>query len=372
MKYTMTFSTANDWEKSLLDFPSHKKYEELDNVDITDSHNYCISNLGDGDEEDKRLCNKIVINLKLLKNEKDKDKQKRDCYYFQHWFHDQIKKKYYIGTNTHMNNYAAGKLFDLVSSVVPGYNIDKACNVYYLGDAKGWKEERDIHDYFENLEYIKCSNFDKSRCEAYVNYVTYIDNLYQKKIHRCCDEKETYFFPCNSSIKCGDEYNPKILLEKLKKDLESMDTKKKEEHEDNGALQPKASLDSTPKRNNEDNVNTVTPYIPEIKSNKEAVFIIDIPKDKKTMYDKLVSKMFLNIIITASVLGTIFFLFYYHMVIALLILKYKFARLGSYSRKKKIENIYDGEFEKGSSMNDSDSMFLDHPIRRLNVAFTTA
>ncbi|KMZ76618.1 hypothetical protein PVIIG_05462 [Plasmodium vivax India VII] len=93
----MALSPENNWVEVLQNLPSYKEYEKLDKVDITNEKSTHCNNLGSKDEGDKTLCKKIVQNLNQLSALKDDENLENSCYYFQHWFFDNIAKKYYDG-----------------------------------------------------------------------------------------------------------------------------------------------------------------------------------------------------------------------------------------------------------------------------------
>ncbi|CAI7718659.1 PIR protein [Plasmodium vivax] len=223
----MALSEANNWEKHLPDLPSYKKYTELDNVVISgDGNKYCKENLGSTDEVDKTFCNKIAKNLSILKDENVMQKRKYGCYYFNHWLYDNIGKKYYKGNAKGEKDNVSQNLFNFASLAILQHIKVSSCNGNTFGNPEGWKEEKDLHDYFENHKNIKCNDSDKSKCEKYVNYVTYIKNLYEKKEVNCCDgeDLDEYGF-CEPYFKCESTYNPKDLLTKLQKELQALKKK---------------------------------------------------------------------------------------------------------------------------------------------------
>ncbi|CAI7721694.1 PIR protein [Plasmodium vivax] len=223
----MALSPDNNWEKNLPDLPSYKKYTELDNVNISgDDNDYCKKRLESSEEWDKKFCNKIAKNLSILKNEKDTQKRTYNCYYFNHWLYDNIGKKYYDGNTKGKKVKVSEKLLDFVSLANSEHILIPSCKGNIYGKPEEWKEEKDLHDYFENHKDIKCNNSDKSKCEKYVNYVTYIKTLYDTKVDNCCydEELDEYAF-CEPYFKCENKYNPQNLLTELKKELQLLEKK---------------------------------------------------------------------------------------------------------------------------------------------------
>ncbi|KMZ88523.1 hypothetical protein PVBG_06183 [Plasmodium vivax Brazil I] len=237
----MALSPDNSWEKHLPDLLSYKKYTELDNVDISEySNDYCKEKLGSADEVDKTFCNKIAKNLSILKDENVMQKRTYDCYYFNHWLYDNIGKKYYDGKTKGKKVNVSEKLLDFVSSAISQHIQISSCKGNAFGNPEGWKEDKDLHDYFENYEDIKCNDSDKSKCEKYVNYVTYIKTLYDTKVENCCEDDELYEYGyCEPYFKCENKYNPQNLLTQLKKELQLLDKKPEApRNEGTGAVEP--------------------------------------------------------------------------------------------------------------------------------------
>ncbi|GAB69529.1 CYIR protein [Plasmodium cynomolgi strain B] len=178
----MALSPDNNWVEVLQNFPSYKEYEKLDNVDFAN--------------EKGNLCNGAgsINDIQKLKN---------SCYYFQHWFFDNIAKKYYNGNHIYYNHRVAQKLFNIVSTLTSVSSKINQCYCHFSGSPDDWKKEKYLHDYFENHKYISCSNSSKDRCEEYIQYVTYINSLFPRKEDKCCDEGvliEEEF--CESYFKC--------------------------------------------------------------------------------------------------------------------------------------------------------------------------
>ncbi|KMZ94941.1 hypothetical protein PVMG_06112 [Plasmodium vivax Mauritania I] len=249
----MALSEANNWEKHLPDLPSYKKYTELDNVVISgDGNKYCKENLGSTDEVDKTFCNKIAKNLSILKDENDMQKRKYGCYYFNHWLYDNIGKKYYKGNAKGEKDNVSQNLFNFASLAILQHIKVSSCNGNTFGNPEGWKEEKDLHDYFENHKNIKCNDSDKSKCEKYVNYVTYIKTLYEEKKEKCCYEEELDEDEfCEPYFKCESTYNPKDLLTKLQKELQALE-KKLEAGGAEETLQPKKGEQTGPEKSGQE------------------------------------------------------------------------------------------------------------------------
>ncbi|KNA02217.1 hypothetical protein PVNG_05540 [Plasmodium vivax North Korean] len=221
----MALLPENNWEKHLKDLPSYKEYIKLDNEDIKGySDNYCEKDLGSTNAEDKALCNKVSKHLKRLSGISNNDDRKHGCFYFQHWFLDQIRKKY-SADNKINNKPVSEKLFDLVATNIAKYSNMESCRCYNSGTPEEWKGEKDLHDYFKNYEDINCTNSNKSTCEKYVRYVTYIDKIFKNKEDTCCYDDELFLDVCEPYMKCEYETRPEDLLPKLKEQLKALEAK---------------------------------------------------------------------------------------------------------------------------------------------------
>ncbi|VUZ96662.1 PIR protein [Plasmodium vivax] len=218
----MAASTGNSWDEALLHLPAYQKYKEFDSVDISKETTSQCNNLGSNEESDKTLCKKVAQNLTKLSTLKG-DELKNSCYYFQHWFYEQIAKTYYDGKDKNKKYHIGEQLFDIISLYILKNSKLEPCRCNVFGKPEDWKEEKYLHTYFENHQDINCSNSSKDRCEKYIKYVTYIDSLFPEKEDKCCDGEELieYVF-CDPYFKCESTYNPKDLLKKLQKELQSL------------------------------------------------------------------------------------------------------------------------------------------------------
>ncbi|KMZ82370.1 hypothetical protein PVIIG_04484 [Plasmodium vivax India VII] len=327
----MVLSAKNNWEEKLPDLPSYQKYKQLDSVDIADySKDHC-KNLKNSDDQDRQLCNKILKNLSILKKEKGKE-QKHGCYYFQHWLHDKLGKKYYNG-NVKGNKYSvAEEILDIVADAVSTNSIDQACKGYAFGDKESWKKEKDLHDYIENFKQINCNETDKDKCEKYVDYVSYINKLYVDNIDNCCEEDDTDPF-CNPSVKCADEYDPQKLLTILNRDLLSLERSSSSCCTCSGkTCSSKTYTDAA--------------------SNAVTLAVADSTNTLGTTHEELDSNFFSNIIMGAAS-----------------------SRFKSSSRKKKrkkgkiFEHNYYEEYEKELPMYDSEETFIGSEADRLYLNY---
>ncbi|CAG9480892.1 unnamed protein product [Plasmodium vivax] len=350
----MAFLPENNWEKILPDLPAYKKYKELDNVDISGkSNDYCINYLGRSDGEDRKFCNQIAKNLKKISIEDDPVERRYSCNYFRQWFHDNIGKRYYVGNEKGEKIHVSDSLFNFVSAANIKYIKDSACNGDTFGDPEEWKEEKDLHDYFINFNHIKCNDYDKDKCEKYVDYVTYINRIYQKKIGKCCDEDDLGNLFCIPSIKCGAQYQPYKLLIALNQSLLSLGKKReaalrqvpfrevalREEapakyvaakpgpgvSETARTLHYQETSSPSQRHDDEEEIHAVSYYTSEHEGDAVPLDIDDSSVSLGTTHEELGSNLFRNIFLAAGVLGLVSFFFYYN----------KSSLLKSRSRRRK-------------------------------------
>ncbi|KMZ92840.1 variable surface protein Vir 12 [Plasmodium vivax Mauritania I] len=220
----MAASTGNSWDEALLHLPAYQKYKEFDSVDISKETTSQCNNLGSKEESDKTLCKKIAQNLRKLSTLQG-DELKNGCYYFQHWFYEQIAKTYYDGKNKNNKYHVGETLFDIIALFISTYPKLEPCRCYVSGKPEYWEEEKYLHDYFKNYQHIKCSNSSKDRCEKYIQYVTYINRLFPAKEDTCCDEGELIEDFCKPYFNCENKFSPEKLLTQLKTELQSLGTK---------------------------------------------------------------------------------------------------------------------------------------------------
>ncbi|GAW82728.1 variable surface protein [Plasmodium gonderi] len=308
----MALLEENKWDEKLPDLPAHQKYKELDKPNIlNDGITYC-NTMENSDDWDKSFCNKVSKHLKELSSEKGSN-LKEKCYYFRHWFHHHIRKKYYNGNDV-KNKSISGKLFDLVALLIKDYPSLEPCGCYESGTPEMWKEEKDVHDYFKNFEYIKSNKCDKKSCETYLNYINYINTIYRSiydKDYGCCyyDTMETY---CEPYFSCDEQYDPNNILLVLKSTHEKLKT------EEGKVLTPiKIPKTEAPLVTDH---KVITP--PQHKEIAQDVSIMPSNLSDETIdvssnvilsaYNTTNQNYLHNFIVVISILGAITFLYYYH------------------------------------------------------------
>ncbi|CAG9478291.1 unnamed protein product [Plasmodium vivax] len=257
----------HEYKDVLKDFSSYTVYEKLNNS--TNIGTYCsdckdVSNLESQYKGIKQFCKKLARNLRnklsdindTVKNEDDR------CLYFIYWAYDKIREIYNGGTQ----NIHEIPLFSKILGIAHGINYELAGEVIRknVGAFKGiprgnstttsggaaatqikeerfvrnselstykpcffyldctldeCKEMKDLFDYFKNYKSIK----DKSstvgnKNERYCNYLTYINELYERNISNCCvcfQGEEKCREDCPHYFQCNQLYNPHNLYDEF-------------------------------------------------------------------------------------------------------------------------------------------------------------
>ncbi|SBS94027.1 PIR Superfamily Protein [Plasmodium ovale curtisi] len=230
----MALLKENEWEEKLQDLPAYKIYNEFNREENTPDYKDFCKSLGLGDVEAERLCEKTSRILKELSSISISEEWTKRCHYFQHWFYDQIRKKFSTGDNNIARKPIANKLFRALEIINSKYSLNRHCLCYSFRKVEELKEEKDLHDYFKNHSSINCNDSDINRCEKYHDYVTYIKKSYDyfNVDEECCFFGNNLDDTCRHYFKCENDYNPSDLLAKLNEEIEKL--KKKSEKADKG------------------------------------------------------------------------------------------------------------------------------------------
>ncbi|CAI7722538.1 PIR protein [Plasmodium vivax] len=215
---------TTEWDQEFKYFPAYQKYDEFNRVTATHDANDICEKQWIQDGEAKDFCKRAVTILKKLHSSSYNNQNRKDeCVYFQHWFSDQVRRKFSNNDKYFSNYELSNNLFDVINNV--NYeekdHPDRRC--YASRNAGSVKVEKDLHDYFRNFNHINCKDGDREKCRMYYNYVNYINDIYKqrKENNLCCYlVDETVERECTHYFNCKDKYNPKHLLESLKNQIE--------------------------------------------------------------------------------------------------------------------------------------------------------
>ncbi|CAI7721806.1 PIR protein [Plasmodium vivax] len=362
----MAPSGENKWEEKLPDLPSYKKYKELDSVKVSNGGITFCNGLEKSNERDRYFCNKVSKLLKDLSAEPE-NKRKGNCHYFRHWFHEQVSKKYYEGKNIN-NKHVYGKLFDLVSEAVSKDPKLEPCRCYYSETNEGWKEEKDLHDYFKNFEYIKSNACNKKNCAEYLKYINYVNNLYMKYYdgYKACCEYDTIEPHCEPYFTCDEKYDPSALLPILKSAQEKSRRGEDNVVKDVVMEKPEVVVGSHAQGGTPPVTEEAAPDGSSTPLNISNEVTDDHSGDEETVYDVINSYYFQRFIVFVATVGMIICLYFYY--------KYTFLRPILRKKRKKEKKLHNRDYKLEYKLYDDDSKssFIDAPREGLYFSYHPA
>ncbi|SBS90631.1 PIR Superfamily Protein [Plasmodium ovale curtisi] len=170
----MAVLEKNEKEEESQGFPAYRIYNEFNREESTiDDKSFC-NNLRLNDECAIIFYGKESIILRgLCLMDTGEDTVER-CNYFQHWFHDYIRKKFSTKENNSTTKAITGKLFDAIDKINEKYLARGRCICYAADEVADFGEEKDLHYYFINDSNIKCDTPDKNKCEILVKNITVV------------------------------------------------------------------------------------------------------------------------------------------------------------------------------------------------------
>ncbi|KMZ91864.1 hypothetical protein PVMG_00737 [Plasmodium vivax Mauritania I] len=208
-------------DQTFSDLPAYKKYGEFNLYDINDRDGIC-EKFGVTEDKANKFCKRAVTILKKINDTHNDDKRNDECVYFQHWFSDQVRKNFSNNDKYFSNYELSNNLFDAINYFNYNYITDKKYRCYASRNAESVKAEKDLHDYFRNVDYINCKDKGYGACEIVYNYVNYINDLYKKRKENnlCCYLANGEVEPeCSHYFSCDKSSNPEILLAELRRQM---------------------------------------------------------------------------------------------------------------------------------------------------------
>ncbi|SCP02991.1 PIR protein [Plasmodium malariae] len=214
-----------EYDEILQKLPSHKIYNELNNVD----NNVVISSVCKREDYKKcgdidtclNICKKIEKNLKYLSEIRKSEVYYNRCSHYMYWVYKEIWNLFKSNSNPNNVEAVITEFLNLQSSLTRYYGI---LNCHYIFSKKSLEvlktknEEKHLFDYFKNFEYIRTKETcDKVKIDKYIKYLNYIHGLYNGK-KNCC-VKNISKCP-NYFLNCGNELDPSKLLSELHSEKE--------------------------------------------------------------------------------------------------------------------------------------------------------
>ncbi|KMZ85864.1 hypothetical protein PVBG_03329 [Plasmodium vivax Brazil I] len=165
----------------------------------------------------------MVTNLKTLHTKSDVGKTQNDrCSFLTHWTRYHVMNLFSNNSSSNENKSLLKELNDAIFNVNEDItDRNNRCQYYLYGNLGDWKEEKDLHDYFENYDKINenAGNHHEDTPNKYCKYLSQINNLYKKYIKDCCmcfiRPKPGCEEKCPKYFKCEKKYYPYDLISKL-------------------------------------------------------------------------------------------------------------------------------------------------------------
>ncbi|KMZ95688.1 hypothetical protein PVMG_05832 [Plasmodium vivax Mauritania I] len=224
-------------EKDIIpkDSDLEKAYNELDEVDTNVFYKQHCTEIKSFECQHKgvsNICHKLVKNLMHLSEMPKGTKRDERCYLLKHWLYRELRQIFRSNLNDVSKEPVITKLKEVFFYINNKYFPDSPCYCYFDDTMNKWKENKQLHDYFQIYgkieENIKSSN---DSCNKYFEYLSSINELYKKNIGECCYcfKSENCTDICPGYFKCDEKFNPYNLYLQLKctgeppKDFEKVD-----------------------------------------------------------------------------------------------------------------------------------------------------
>ncbi|KMZ82187.1 variable surface protein Vir12 [Plasmodium vivax India VII] len=212
-------------ETLFKDFPAQKQYKIFDESANSCYRSYC-ENLSIPDLAKRRelvnLCKSIACRYTNLPYIVRSERKYSDrCSYFIHWAQDVIKKHFKVDLASNYYYHFIFKLIDVAREISWEDLKSPPCQRLFDSDFKHWEVEKDIHDYFKNVDTLsKKIDTDVDKRNSYLEYLTYIKGLYENNYSECCDPYDISYSNCPNYFVCNPKFHPNELIAKIKPDTQ--------------------------------------------------------------------------------------------------------------------------------------------------------
>ncbi|KNA01487.1 variable surface protein Vir12g [Plasmodium vivax North Korean] len=210
-------------ETLFKDFPAQKQYKIFDESANSCYRSYC-ENLSIPDLAKRielvNLCKSIACRYTNLPYIVRSERKYSDrCSYFIHWAQDVIKKHFKVDSASSYYYHFIFKLIDVAREISWEDLKSPPCQRLFDSDFKHWEVEKDIHDYFKNIETLKNKiDTDVDKRNSYLEYLTYIKGLYERNHSECCDPYDISYSNCPNYFVCNPKFHPNELIAKINPD----------------------------------------------------------------------------------------------------------------------------------------------------------
>ncbi|SBT72381.1 PIR protein [Plasmodium ovale] len=233
--YVAPANGKNIYEDILKEFSEYGMYKKLDEqpIDKTVCTKYCKKCIPLDEKYPgiKVFCAKMASNLKNLYSIQNMGGTRLNrCSHLTYWSYDKIMNTLNSSVHSAVDESISSELYNImlqINSLLPAH---EKCIYSFHGNFPKWKEEKDLHDYFENYDsLINVSSYDTKG--KHCNYVNYIYGLYKRHITDCCkcynDPNVSCDNECQNYFKCDEKYFPSNLLSHFKCNDKISDNEKK-------------------------------------------------------------------------------------------------------------------------------------------------
>ncbi|VUZ98520.1 PIR protein [Plasmodium vivax] len=199
----------------------YKKYEEFSQEYNSEYYKTYCTKLSTSKCRDKgvdKICLKLVKNLIHLSGMPRNNKRDEHCYLLKHWLYDEIRKIFGNSSYDVSKEPVIDELKEVVYRINNYYLHDQPCYCDFVGTLKTWKEEKELHDYFQSYDKIESNiNADSGKCDKFLKNIVAINKLYEEHFGECCYcyRSGDCYDSCPGYFKCDEKYDPYNIFVKL-------------------------------------------------------------------------------------------------------------------------------------------------------------
>ncbi|SBT57545.1 PIR Superfamily Protein [Plasmodium ovale wallikeri] len=219
-------------EEILKDLPKYQLYNKLNGNGDKDSYcKHCdtVKSFLTPHKGLFDLCCLFAKNLITLPTVlQDVNDENERCRYFTFWIHDNIRKLLNTHSKDQSKIYIISSRFSLVFSTIKIFSLHNNCSYESWADNNFdlWKNWKDLFDYITNYTEIQNKlNSNSSLCPKYLNYMSYIERVYENYSKECCKVNAMKcHFSFGSNPWCNQDYTlPKLTCGETKVFGDSME-----------------------------------------------------------------------------------------------------------------------------------------------------
>ncbi|KNA02186.1 hypothetical protein PVNG_06166 [Plasmodium vivax North Korean] len=222
----MATPNKKNWDYVLKGSASYELYEEF-NKEVADDKKINKNDCNEFNSISKsyqkeayELCKKIIRNLNNLHDIVVPETRRYNCLHYKYWINNEIINIFKNDSETKYDIDMIKKFLNMQDTFNNEkkyysckYDINKI-NLEYLQEMS---DRKDLNDYFNNYNTIKKNiKCGSGKVDTFREYVKYIKELYDKYKKNCWDHFDYWLSDCRSYFRRGEEYDPEILISKLK------------------------------------------------------------------------------------------------------------------------------------------------------------